>query len=152
MLALVDKATWYLRQGKLNQAQAAYEVANQITPAAQVYDGLGAVAMLRGNTSQAESLFKAALRLDPNYSEALGNLALLYDQSARPALAAKYYELAVSANPANFRVRNNYAVFRFEQDGSAQAAEHALFSANALVEHPIIEKNLLFFEKDMPHG
>lgn len=151
-LALVDKGTWYLRQGNLEQAQAAFEVANQIALSAQAYDGLGSVAMLQDQYKSAEIYFKRALQIDPNYTEALGNLALLYDQWQRTALASRYYSLALKADPANFRVRNNQAVFELEQGGGRSRAKHALFSAKALFDHPIIEKNLLVLEKDVPNG
>ncbi len=141
-LALIDQGTWYLRQAELEQAKASFEIANQIALTPQGLDGLGSVAMLEGNASVAERQFVEAYSMDPSYSEALANLALLYEQQGLWPEAQRLYEITVKANPANFRARNNQAAFQFEQGERQQGIRKRLLLAKALVDHPIIQNNL----------
>lgn len=108
---LIDQGTEALRHGDLDRAEAAFSVSAELFPRPAAIDGLGCVALLRGENERAERFFNAALEADFGYTEALGNLALLYEQWGKPDKAREYYLRAISADPGNFRVRNNYGVF-----------------------------------------
>lgn len=153
--AMIDKGVQFLRVGDLNQAQAAFSVAQEIKPSAVALDGLGCVAMMRGEYSDAEQLFVSAYKLDSQYSRAIGNLALLYDLSAEYELARRFYEAALKLEPDNYQIRTNYAVL-IEEAGRRVAKDNAryqlkkqraawakqeLLKAYALAEHPIIAHN-----------
>lgn len=153
--AMIDKGVQFLRVGDLNQAKAAFSVAQEIKPSAAALDGLGCVAMLRAEYSDAEQLFVSAYKLDPLYTRAIGNLALLYDLSSQYDLAQRFYEAALKLEPHNYQVRTNYAVLIEEMGrriAKVQArnklkkqravwAKQELLKAYALAEHPIIEHN-----------
>ena len=145
---LVDQGTFKLDRGKLEEAETSYKVALEIAPIAAAYDGLGCVAMTRKQYSEALSYFQLAMDTDPEYTEVLGNLALLYESRGDLATAMDYYKQALEDDPKNFQVRNNFAAFLSDSPGRGQSSElreasmRELKKAKALSEHPIIENNI----------
>lgn len=143
---LIEQGRYYLRSGDLDKASAAFEVALEIAPAAAAFDGLGCVALLRGHYSEAERYLWKAYESDESYNHSLGNLALLYEARGEVSQAGSMYEWALQADPKNFRVRNNYAVYLAEHTGEkslpTDRVKRELLKAHALAEHPVIEDNL----------
>lgn len=147
-LELVDQGVAFMRAGRLDEAEAAFRVAVQLSNIPNAYDGLGSVAFLRGNFSRAEKLFLQAYEQDSEYVHSLGNLALLYEFAGEKALAEQLYQRAIEEDPENFRVRNNFAVFVYEHyrgEDMRGRARRELLGAKALADHPAIEKNLRDF-------
>ena len=66
--------------------------------------------MLDGRVSAAERCLRDALALRPAFPEALANLALLLDQSARKAEAETHYRQALSLNPRDAQTHINVGV------------------------------------------
>ena len=89
----------------------------------------------------AEELFVRALRRDPSYSEAYGNLATLYDRAHRSDLAEPLYRKALALSPKNYRARNNYSVHLVGK-GDEMAASRELEKAKVVVTDVIIESNI----------
>lgn len=151
-LSLIDQGTIALRAGELDRAEATFQAAWEIDELPAAVDGLGCVAFLRGDSKRAEELFIQAYQMDDDYTEALGNLALLYEANGLSENARQLFERAIAENPGNARVRNNFAAYlkeRAREDGdserSAQTSARArqeLFKAHALSPHPLIEQNL----------
>ena len=107
-------------------------------------DGLGAVAFLRGDYTLAQRYFVQAYQSAPDYSEALANLARLYEAMGYDQQAQLLYLRAIAENPADFRARNNLAGYIYTH-GSVDAlprAHQELLKAQALSDHPLIESNL----------
>lgn len=74
-----------------------------------------------GQNANAISVFRAALRENPNSGDAFNGLAIAYDRIGRQDLAQRYFELAVSAAPENMRYRGNLARL-FERTGQPKLA------------------------------
>jgi Flp pilus assembly protein TadD len=147
-LELIDQAVVLMRQGNLDKAEAAFQVSRELVSLPASLDGLGCIAFFRGENLIAEDFFKQALDLDFRYTEAVGNLALLYEQMGKPQKAEEYFKRAIELNPANYRIRNNYAIFLAQRDNSPrQLAREQLAKASVLVETPIIEENMLELSK-----
>jgi Flp pilus assembly protein TadD len=56
--------------------------------------------------------FEKAIELDPAYGGAWNNLGIAYEQMGRFDDARKAYEKALSLEPNNTFIRNNYDLFR----------------------------------------
>ena len=59
----------------------------------------GMTALLRGNTSRAELLFREAIASDPDHSSALNNIASLLCQRGQTEEAIEFYRRNIAANP-----------------------------------------------------
>ena len=145
-LALIDRGTLHLRGGRADEAQAAFDVAWELTQKPAALDGLGCVAFLRGDYLAAERIFNQVLQLDPAYSDALMNLAAVYERTERPFLAEQLYARGLDHDPQHFRARNNLAVLLAERAAARPAlkeeARMELLRARELVKHPVIDENL----------
>lgn len=142
-VTLVDQGTLQLRQGELEGAQASFEMAIQLGGLAQALDGLGCVALLRGEFKLAEEYFLAAYERDSTYDNPLANLALLYDLTGRRPEAEKLYLKALGQDPMNIPTRGNF--YSFISDsliGREAEARRGLLHAQALGDHPILRENL----------
>ena len=62
---------------------------------------LGSLLMQQGEYKKAIMYFKKAIKIDPNESSSLTNLATIYRELAKPLLANKYYELSLKSDPEN---------------------------------------------------
>ncbi len=69
------------------------------------YNDRGFVRILQGNLETAENDFKAALRLDPDATQALANLASLYLNTNRPDEARRYARRLIALDPQNQEYR-----------------------------------------------
>ena len=143
---LVDQGTIRLRQGDLERARAAFEMAWELAGTAAALDGLGCVAFLEGDSGRAEELFVRAYQIDENYSNSLSNLALLYETNGLSDDARALYERALAEEPENVRARNNFAGYLADRGpkgrAEAGAARRELHRAAALVNHPLINDNI----------
>lgn len=72
---------------------------------APAYSNLGFINLKDGNDTKAETLYKQALALDPDYEQALLNMAGLYFYRNQPALAKPYLQRAIKVNPANAQAK-----------------------------------------------
>lgn len=140
-LELVDQGTLQLRAHDLESAQASFALALQVHPLAAALDGLGCVALRKGELHLAERLFHRAYEMEPDYVTSLRNLALLYEAKGLTAQAEKSYKQALKGEPLDFRARNNLGVLLLTKKDEASAARE--FSlAYASHPHNIIETNL----------
>ena len=148
---LIDQGSALLELGDLEAARSSFEVAYDIYPLAASLDGIGCVALISGKPQIAEKLFLRALDLDPNYTNAFGNLALVYEFQGHLVKAYQTYRIALKKNPKNFRIRNNFAIFiaeyKLEPKDSKGVVFNELKKAEALSQHPYILHNLSLLEK-----
>ena len=138
---LVDSGTMLMRAKRLDEARAAFTLSHELLPTPAAVDGLGCVAFLEGDVRRAEKLFVKANQMEPNYVNALANLALLYEIDGRSELAERLYRRALGADPENFRARNNFAGLLAETRGRTTARAE-LLKAQSVIEHPVVLDNL----------
>lgn len=139
--ALIDKGTALLRIGNVDAAEAAFRVSQQLSPSAAALDGLGCVAYRRMDYQRAEDCFRNALVFDPDYKNAISNLASLYDIRGRKNEAKGLFEYAIAHEPENIRARNNFSVLLAEDNQRERAREEFLMG-QALAPAKVIVENL----------
>ena len=111
---LIDKGVLSLRAKNLAEAKAAFELSLELDYTAAALDGLGSVAFAAEEYRIAEDYFIRAYQTNNSYSQALANLAILYDLSGNIVEAEKLYKRALEENPENLQLRNNFATFIYE--------------------------------------
>jgi Flp pilus assembly protein TadD len=141
-LALVDQGTVSIRAGRLEEAQAAFSLAEELVSLAAAVDGQGCVALLKGEFELAEKLFERAYQMDGTYDHALANMALLKDISGNHEEAQRLYERALTSLPEYVPVRNNKAALEYELRGRKMEVLPQLEKASLLTEHPVVSENL----------
>jgi Flp pilus assembly protein TadD len=104
--AYVGLAGVYEQQNKLDDAVETYKLAlsnGGVSEASILYD-FGRILYNRNkdkDRDDAEALWKEAVRLQPNYSNALYSLGLLYEAEGNKAEALQYYYKVKDLNPDN---------------------------------------------------
>lgn len=141
-LQLIDRGVGQLREGAMEEAEASFHLAAQISPLPEALDGLGCVAFRRGDMKTAAQLFRGALELDPRYDAALAHLALVAEEEGRLTDALKLYNATLESDPRNVRARNNLAVLLAASAGDTEAARDHLIQARQLGNLPTVEHNL----------
>jgi Tfp pilus assembly protein PilF len=141
---LLEKGVLHLRAGNFDAAEASFQLVHEILPQAAALDGLGCVAFARGELDRAENLFHSALTVDPDYYEAYGHLADVYESKGRFQDAGEYYQIAKEQKPQDFRIRNNFAVHLIERGKGERTHLRGLAElrrSSMLTEHPLVQKN-----------
>jgi|688.fasta_scaffold21291_9 tetratricopeptide (TPR) repeat protein len=139
---LVDEGVVALREGRLADAETAFDLARDYAPLAAALDGKGCVAFQRGDFAQAEELFREAYESDGTYDDALGNLALVLDVVGRDQEALDLYQLLLEQHPEAARQRNNRAALAFESGKTYVEVEAELAKAALDMNGGPLEKNL----------
>jgi Flp pilus assembly protein TadD len=125
---LLISAAKALDDNQLEVSAAAFRMSGELVPSAEAWDGLGCIALLRGDLDRAEALFFQAMDADRGYYNVYSNLALL--ELARGAVpAAKYYfRKSLAKDKLNFRSRSNYAILRkiLGESGSLEMAQEGV--------------------------
>jgi len=88
------------------------------------YNNLGAALSRQGRHGEAAPQFETALRLRPDYTEALFNLGAALAGQGRYAEALTYYRRVLARQPAFAEVHNNIAIAYAETGDPVRAALH----------------------------
>lgn len=139
---LIEDGTVQLRVGDLDQADALFSLAYQITPLAAALDGQGCVAFRRGDLNRAEQLFSDAYRLDAGYDEGAAHLALLLEVRGERERALEIYDWYLRRHPDDWWARNNRAAAWHDLGVEQRVIEAELRRAAALSNHGVVEDNL----------
>jgi Flp pilus assembly protein TadD len=117
-----------LDDDELGVAAAAFRMSRDLISSAEAWDGLGCVALLRGDLDRAEALFFRAIDADHGYYNVYGNLALLELARGSVPVAKYYFRKSLANDKLNFRSRSNYAILRkiLGEPGSLEMAEEGL--------------------------
>ena len=108
----------YALQGKLIRAQKFLQQAIELEPIPQAYYLLGTVFYDKGQLEHAIRAFQNALRLDPEYEEAIYQLGLCYLDRNWNRKAIQCFEEALDLNPNKMEYQQ--AVRFFEERGLGQ--------------------------------
>lgn len=99
---LNKKAASHAALAQTNEAFKLYEQILQLNPQyKEAYANLAYLTMLRGNYSRSDSLLSVALGLDPDYTQARLNKAILYIQQHKRAEARKQIMTILQQEPDN---------------------------------------------------
>lgn len=102
--------------GRAAQVAGVYRVQEPVGTAAGQY-AVGRMDLAEGRVAAAIRRFENALRLDPNFVEALNGLGVAYGQTGRYAEAVESFRSALASGPAAAHVLNNlgYAQMKLGQ-------------------------------------
>jgi len=89
-----------------------------------------------GQLEHALKLFQEALLLDPNNSEVLNNLGMVYRQQDNMNEALKYYQLAIEKNASCAECFNNMGVVYTKQNSFKEAGESFIKAITLKPEYP----------------
>ena len=92
-------AEFYHKTGRVEEAQRQYLVSLAVEANAVAFDGLGDIAVERGQTELAEKYFRQAADLDSYDGHAHYNLVIIYGESGRTADALREYKLGQQTDP-----------------------------------------------------
>lgn len=145
-LALVDQGVLSMREGRLDEADAAFSVAHDLVPLAAAVDGRGCVALLQGEWEDAERFFEEAYMMDQSYDKAAANLALLLDIRGEPDRARELYKWYLDRHPDDAGVRNNMAALDFDRGTDRDLILQELLRAAAISRHGVIIDNITHLE------
>jgi hypothetical protein len=74
--------------------------------------GLGSHLVENGQLPEGRQKLDAVLKIEPDFAEALGTLAVSYDNEGNAELAVHYYQAALQRNPDHPTLLNNFAWLR----------------------------------------
>ena len=144
---LVDQGTRAMREGRLDDAQAAFSLSWELAQLAAALDGEGCVAFLRGDLVRAELLFRRAYESDATYDEALGNLALVLDAAGRREEALQAYDALLESHPEAAESRSNRAALMFDLGDGLAKVRDELAKAALVLGPGIASENLEVAQK-----
>jgi len=98
---------------------------------AAAYTELGVEYFRQGDYELSRAKLEKALELDPDYPQAHGAIALLYEKVGETKLAEKHYKKALRLNPDNARAQNNYGQFLCFQERYKEANKEFMKAANS---------------------
>jgi predicted aspartyl protease len=107
-LALARKAL--LNEGVATAWKLSQKVVAEAPESAAAHELSGEVLFRRGELEAAESEFKLALKLDPNFARAWWGLARIAECTSMNKTAARYLERAHSADPNDPRIFHDWAM------------------------------------------
>jgi len=130
---LLVQAVDSLRRGdahSLEDAESALLVARELDPQdARILDGLGCVALRRGDLSEAKALFQQSISARRDYDRPYAHLAEIAETQGDISAARELLEIAVRLNPLNPQTRTNYALFLREHLRDEAAAKQEMEKA-----------------------
>ena len=124
------KATNFLKEGKLEQAETLYEKILKRDPSfIKAYNNLGIVYRMQGKLALAKQYYSKTIELDPNYFQGYGNLGNIFKMELRFDEAEKAYRKALELSPGFADAHNNLGAIlqilgRLEE--AAQSYENAI--------------------------
>ncbi|MBU4494412.1 MAG: tetratricopeptide repeat protein [Acidobacteria bacterium] len=124
---LLEDAWSYLQQGDTRRAS---RLLNKLGPSHPFYyAGMGYVAYILNDMTQAEETFKTALRINPD--SILGHLGLsqVYRDSGRPDLAFSEYREVLKRDPDHPWVTPRYETLRAQKTGDLLSQGRAFYTS-----------------------
>ena len=107
---------FYLKQGRMNEAIAAYQAAIIRKPDnAEAHNNLGIVYRKQGRFDDAVQEIRTALKYGPDYAEAHSNLGRVYYDQGRFDDAIKEYQTALKIKPNDAEAHNSLGVLYRKQ-------------------------------------
>ena len=90
------------------------------------YAALAAAYRFIGDLKRAENFSKSVLILNPKKAAAYNELGIVYKQTGRYKEAEEAFKKGIAAEPDNFTIINNYAMFLFQEQHKIDEAVRIL--------------------------
>ena len=97
--ALTQMGALYAETGRLDEAEATFKELAAVNPSAISYYYLGSFYGKTGRPKEAISALNSSLKKDPNFVEAMGELAILYETQDELKSAERVYRSLIKAQP-----------------------------------------------------
>jgi len=107
----------------ISQKSFPAKVINKKTVMAMYYSNKGGQALFAKNFDKAYAYFKAATKIDVNYSPAWGNLGVLYRKTQHDKDAMSNYRYAINIDNKNYNAMSNMSIILNEQ-GKLDEVKH----------------------------
>ena len=121
----------YIKQGQRERAMEALKRSLVLDPAVpQTHQLLGTLWM-QEDPARAERSFREAIRIQPEYPQAITNLAVLLSEINRTEESAYNFERAIRLRPSYALAHLNYAVMLRNLGRIDEAIQHARLAADA---------------------
>jgi superkiller protein 3 len=115
------RANNYLNAGQLDDAEREFKKAVEAKPNAVSYTSLGYVYQRKKQYDQAMEQYQTALKIDPNYVNALNNLAVIYFETGKTTEAIELVKEAMNINPESADSYLNLGTFYRQTGRRAEA-------------------------------
>jgi len=113
-----------LRNSDFNKAESScLKLQHANSYQGEVYNSLGNLYLVSGNTAEAEVNFQAALTLNLDSDEALIGLARTYAQLNKHLLANQYFKRAIQVSPNDSEAHELYGSYLFYQGKNQKAIQ-----------------------------
>lgn len=123
---LIEKATKEIRLGRIEQAKAFVDIAEQLAPLdPSVSDARGCISWYYKDYFAARNYFNTAMLLDPSFENPYVNLAYLEEKRGRVEIAKSLLQKVLKINPLNHKARNNYAALLYDNAKTNSDREQA---------------------------
>jgi len=134
--ASADRAIAAARQallaGNLEEAQKQFSALTGGPSAAEAHKGMGDVLARQGRLAKAEAAYRAALKLRPEWPNALNNLGNILKMKGDKAGAEQHYRRALAIAPELADANNNLGVLLAEKGALNEAADRFREAASAV--------------------
>lgn len=120
---LIDQGIHYAAEGRLTEAQQAFEQAQEEKPDGyEVYANLGALAQLVGDHPKALGYFEQALQLSPSHVNTLYNKGISFAALKQYEDAMAVYDQVLELDPAYTKafMAKGYALMQLKEDKQAR--------------------------------
>ena len=130
-------ASALLKQGRVDEAIAHYEVALRIAPASfTAHTGLGLALVEKGRIDEAINEYNAALQIDPDYPDAHLSLGTALSRLNRLDEANTQCQAVLTKNPENPEAHNNLGINLAKLGQTAEALEHFAAAVRLRPDYP----------------
>ena len=120
----IEKAEALFTDGRLDEAQAIFELVLRIQPDDfEAHNNLGVIHHTRGNVQQAEEHLRKAIALKEDYLDALLNLADIYQSAKRWPEASVQLEKCIEINSNDPNLLNQLGMVYLEMGNQQKAKE-----------------------------
>jgi tetratricopeptide (TPR) repeat protein len=122
--ALMTLGTAYSRLGRVDDAIRYVQQGADLHPErAEVWSRLGQMALVKGETTEAEAALRRAAQSEPSNASFVYNYGWFLDREDRRAEAATYYERAIASSSLSFEAMNNLALIEAARGRPVRALE-----------------------------
>jgi len=145
---LSELARCYESAGNMDMTIETVRRLIDVSPHAEYYSRLGDLLQENGDIEGAESAYRDAVNMSPNYAPAMNNLGLLLCENGNKAEGMKLYHLVIERDPMNPVAHNNLAMEQWEKGYMDNAIEEIKAAIASDPNNPLYHFHYALFLED----